>query len=417
MSRTIFDTTQNGADYQMTVNGLSVGLNMPEALKTSGTGETEFVHSLPPYRPRRAYLVDEYPACPASWLRSSGRIKSYFVPVLPDAGLWLDFNGCASHASNTAIVVSVQGVNAVTGLPCKDAQLEQYRDECPKHKKPFGPDRLCTECNFKWPKQNYLASTGTPYGSLWLDGFRAEDGKVRQYVFTEQKVRGVAKAIIGEDRVFALGISFFLSKEPKPPRTASPLRSFHGMSFAPGVDTEMLDMSAHDGLKGLCGDNVVTSWGASITNSCDMDLGSKSVMYSANLDDMKSEPPPVKIGAKKSMMKSTAGGSSGSNMMAKKSARTLSANFMSSTLSAPASAAPIQKLAAVKQLEVAAGARINQQVCDDPNDLEYWQKEPEGLIIINYCTQEDALKIIAAGKIDLSGHKDGFLQNVPKGNP
>ena len=75
----------------MTINGLSVGLNLPEALHSKGEGEEELTHGLPPYRPRRAYLVDEYPACPDSWLRSSGRIKSYFVPIMADTGLWLDF--------------------------------------------------------------------------------------------------------------------------------------------------------------------------------------------------------------------------------------------------------------------------------------------------------------------------------------
>ena len=78
---------------------------------------------------------------------------------------------------------------------------------------------------------------------------------------------------------------------------------------------------------------------------------------------------------------------------------------------------PVKRLASVKQLEIAAGARINQHVYDDPNDLDFWQKEPEGLIVINYCTQAEAEEIIKAGKVDLSGNKEGFLQNVPVGNP
>ena len=95
----------------------------------------------------------------------------------------------------------------------------------------------------------------------------------------------------------------------------------------------------------------------------------------------------------------------------------LSAMPKSSSLDTPVTAAAFHKLAAVKQMEIAAGARIDQQVHDDPNDLEFWQKEPEGLIAINYCTQQEALAIIRAGKVDVSGSPDGFLQNIPKGNP
>jgi len=418
-----FDTTINDTTHWMRIGAgpvaLGVGLNMPEALHSQGEGDAELAQALPPYRPRRAYLVDEYPACPDSWMRSTGRIKSYFAPVMENHGLWLDFNTCAHHPNHTAIVVSVQGVNAVTGLPCKDAQLEQYRDACPKHKEPFGPDRLCKKCGYRWPKQNYLSSTGTPHGHLWLDGFRAEDGKVRQYVFTEQKLRSVAKAIIGEDRVFALGISFFLSKEPRPVAAPTVLRGYHGvkMNFcagaddigeigaieadtcsfgdmppSPGVSINTLDMSTTHSY------NVTTDWGGGAKGLCGPS-GAKG-MSAGGMMNMS-----AKMSA--STEKYFAGAP------AKK--RFLSAMPKSAPISAAAFAG--KKLTDVKKLEIAAGARIDQQVFDDPNDLEFWQKEPEGLIVINYCTQSEALKIIRAGKVDVSGNKEGFLQNVPKGNP
>jgi hypothetical protein len=414
-----FDTTVNSTDYLMTINGLSVGLNLPEALHSKGEGEEELTHGLPPYRPRRAYLVDEYPACPDSWLRSSGRIKSCFVPIMADTGLWLDFNACSRHANHTAIVISVQGINAVTGLPCKDAQLEQYKDQCPKHKEPFGPDRLCKKCNFKWPKQNYLSSTGTPYGALWLDGFRAEDGKVRQYVFTEQKLRSVAKAIIGEDRVFALGISYFLSKEPRPVTAPSVTRGYHGI--------KMNYLAGGDEIGAIEGD---TSIEADTCSFGDMPLNSDTSVNTADMSsvhvyNMSMGTPTASLGSSGSKGMSAGKLYSGSlnantrkysgGTLAKK--HFLSAMPKSSSLDAPVTTAAFHKLAAVKQMEIAAGARIDQQVHDDPNDLEFWQKEPEGLIVINYCTQSEAMKIIRAGKVDVSGSKEGFLQNVPKGNP
>lgn len=358
----------HGNDYLMTVNNLSVGLNMPAALKG------EAMHQLPPYHRRRAFLVDEYPACPESWMRSSGRIKSYFVAVIPGNGLWLDFNPNAGHTNHQAIVISVQGVNAITGLPCKDPQLEQYRDECPKHKTAFGADRLCKECGFKWPKQNYLSSTGQPTGQLWLDGFRAEDGVIRQYVFSEQAVRGVANAIIGEERVFALGISFFLSQQPRPqePRTLGRgIASAGMMNYCGGIETKMMDMSLDD-----CGGDISYTASASMSKSLCSDSGAKGLTK----------------GSSGLMSRSRSFGSSLSSLMH----------------------APVPQ---VKKLEVAAGAKIDQRIYDDPNGLEFWQKEPEGLVVINYCTEEDARRIIEAGKVDVKGSPEGFLTNVPVGNP
>lgn len=370
----MFNVNANTHDYLMTVNNLSVGLNMPPALKSVGSGDNEVAHSLPPYRPRRAFLVDEYPACPENWMRSSGRTKSYFVPILEDHGLWLDFNACARHTNNVGIVISVQGVNAITGLPCKDAALEQYMDKCPKHGDPFGPDRHCKKCNFNWPRQNYLPSSTTSEGMLWLDGFRAEDGKVRQYVFTAQAMRGVANAIIGKERVFALGISFFLTKQPKPPRPEPQVRAFYCAS-AP---------SASLGSKSL----LSYSGGEDMEVSCSVDMMSMEKSYTASVEHTKGI--------------TTRGPTKGGRLMS-------AGGLMSASV-------PLRSVA-VKQLEIAAGARINQRVADDTLSLDDYQKEPDGLIVINYCTEEDAKKIIDAGKVDVKGSPEGFLQKVPTGNP
>ncbi len=411
-----FDT-YNNAEYLMTANNMAVGLNMPPALKSIGSGANEIAQGLPPHAPRRAFLVDEYPACPANWMRSSGRTKSYFVPIKVNHGLWLDFNMSLHRvAQDVAIVVSAQGVNAITGLPARDPQLEQFLDVCPKHKEAFGPDRLCTKCGFKWPKCNYLSSTGQPLGSLWIDGFRAEDGIIRQYVFTEDHARSVAKAIVGEDRVFALGISYFLSKTNRvQPTLSRPLGH-------PGVYSSIQDQSYSKGL-GLtsCVENydgpIACASGPSASNLApDMTHFLGNISKSANVTT--------------SWGHSTASASKGSSSdkgVQKLSARLAQDDAKGSLLNAPSAskgrlmASTAQYCAntvAVKKVEIAAGAKVNQRFYDDPNSLDYWQAEPTALIVINYCTEEDAERIIAAGKVDLSGHPEGFLQQVPSvGNP
>ena len=66
-----------------------------------------------------------------------------------------------------------------------------------------------------------------------------------------------------------------------------------------------------------------------------------------------------------------------------------------------------------QKLEVGAGAKINQNIYDDPNDLDFWKEEAEGVICINYCSEEDVEKILEAGKISLEGHSEGFLKDIP----
>lgn len=364
----------------MTVNRLSVGFNLPAAIHDDG-----HTHNLPPYAGRRAFLVDEYEACPDNWLRSSGRTMSYFVPVKAGHGMWLDFNRCLNDvAQHVAVVVSAQGINAVTGLPCKDATLEQYLDKCPRHLDEFGPERLCKKCGYKFPKQCYLATTGTPEGSFWLDGFRTKDGTVRQYIFTEEEMRGVAANIIGKDRVFALGISFFLGKETRPQpviHRRQLMDSGPKLSFCPGNDDQPIGSSS-----------INSFYAASTLDS----VSDESITYGCSLTKSMSD-----VGAKGSKGPQGVAGLPGESRMLGSYKVTRGA--------------PRAKMS-VKQMEIAAGAKINQHVYDDPMKLDYWQDEPEGLIVINYCSEEEAQKIIEAGKTDLSGNQEGFLKDIPVGN-
>jgi len=193
--------------------------NMPEKIKSEFNSEEEMAHFLPPYAPADVYPVDEYEACPTNWMNGSDVTSSYFVGVKEDHGMWLDFNECFYHTHDVAVVISIQGINPITGQKMvaeKALKLEQYHKKCPIHKVNFKQDRYCEKCGFKWPGQNYLSTTGTPEMMMWLDGFRTPEGKVRQYIFTEDKMRGVANQLIGEARVFAIGIAYYLSKHKKP---------------------------------------------------------------------------------------------------------------------------------------------------------------------------------------------------------
>lgn len=358
-------------NYLMYCNGFSCGLNTPNALH----GEETF--SLPPYAQRTPYLVDEYPACPTNWVRSEGRTKSYFVAVNEGKGMWLDFNENAiDKTHHVAIVISIQGVNPITGLPCKDASLEQYIDECPKHKIKFGPDRYCEKCGFKWPKQNYICTTGTPNGLLWLDGFKTAEGVVRQYILTAEKIKGVASNIIGKDRVFAIGVSFFLSKDKKPDNASKIYRDNSIQHF--------MTFDYH---------SIPNSWDTgSIPNSWDTHIISTSACASASAYSQSVE------------VKSLS------------SQGNTNCRYISNSETKPTKGILRSGHVSTKKLEVAAGAKIEQLVYSDPEKLDYWQNEPEAIICVNYCTEEDATKIIEAGHSPINSHPEGFLKDIPVGN-
>jgi hypothetical protein len=110
----------------------------------------------------------------------------------------LDFNRNSENSHDVAVVISAQGINAITGKKTDSFDLEQFAGGT--------------------PPQNYLCSTGSPHGGFWLDGFMAADGVVRQWVFTEDLVRGVARNLIGDQAVQAIGLAFYKSRARKPHR-------------------------------------------------------------------------------------------------------------------------------------------------------------------------------------------------------
>lgn len=420
--------------YLMKSNGMFCGFNAPEALKSEKDGEKEKEHGLPPYSRRRSFLVDKYPACPTNWMKTEGSLASFFTTVEHDFGMWLDFNDNAAHTHEVAMVVSIQGVNPVTGMPCEDAQLEQYVEKCPKHDKPFGPERLCSDCGYKWPKQNYIATTGTPRGHLWLDGFRSADGVVRQYILTEEKMKGVATNIIGKERVYAIGVSFFLSKEEKPQpvyatRSSSGWQNrasdYFDETFAIGgssIGTSMYRMALGDAFgpsagaagaeedgsgdwREICDDDNSTVE----TNSLDVTKGSDKVQQASytgglNSDERKRS---KRISSLSKMSKSA------------KSSTKISTQgivFGQPQFLSPMHTPTVFNEVGVKKVEVGAGASIAQFVYDDPKDLDFWKDKPESIICINYCTELEGAEIVSQGSVDLSGDKEGYLQDIPVGN-
>lgn len=215
--------TQPRALSTMSINGLSCEVHMPVAQKSRFEGRQEVARGLSPRQLVSVYRVDDFPGCPESWSRSdpSKNLASFFFCAKVGHMVWFDFNGNGRHPHHVAALISAQGVNGIDGRHVTyPLELAQYKHNCPKHGQPFSGDRYCAACGYAWPPQNYIANT-TCGGQFWRDGFR-DEGQTREFVFTEEKERGVAANLIGEARTEAFGIALYVSKEPKPqPRYAT----------------------------------------------------------------------------------------------------------------------------------------------------------------------------------------------------
>jgi hypothetical protein len=368
-----FERGRYSNDGTMSVNGLSVVLNMPPALKQRFVGGKEVAQELPPYNVRPAFKVDDYEAAPANWMRGGPDAASFFVPVREGHGLWLDFNANHAHTHHVAVVISVQGINTISGLEAHDPFLEQYRERCPKHDKPLGEGRFCEECGYMWNPQNYLAGNATPRGMFWLDGFWAEDGVTRQYILTEDELRGVASQVIGDKAVFAIGIAFFLSKEPKPVPKIPDIMRFRGAigthhflgSVAKGggvaYGLPIDELGVHKAIGGYDDEPVAMA---------------EALMSVGEVEDDRSL-----------LMESTG------------EDRTF------------------EEAIEEKSLHVGAGAKIDQKIHQDPEKLSFWQPRPAGIVYINYVGEATARMILSKGKKDRTAGGEGWMNGLEVGNP
>ena len=375
--------------YIMKSNGIYASLNMPEAYKSQlGEDETETsIGRLPPYNRRQAFLVDEYPSCPSNWMRSTNVLSSYFVPVQNGHAMWLDFNHNDTNTHHVAVVISIQGINPLTGLPVETPRLEQYVNNCPKCDTELKHDRLCPKCDMKYPKQNYLCTNATPNGFFWIDGFRMANGIISQYIFSEETMRGVASNLIGKNKVYAIGLTFFLSKEAKPLVNQVRGGHFNYLVTSAWNNNAFLDIKYKSAI-----DNPNVGFGTSAggytTNTLTTD-NTRCEYYSCD-----------SINIVDNVI----------DMDGYRQLKSLEANTISK------SQCKTQEVSISKKMEIGAGAQINQQIYDDPEKLDYWREDIEAMICINYCSEQDADNIVKNGKVSIDGNSKGFLKNIQTGN-
>jgi len=393
---------------------LKCSLNMPLKWQEDYNGrDKDNRNNLPEYAPVSIYTVDEYPTCPNNWMHGSDISSSYFGGLKEDWAIWLDFNECFNHTYDVAVVLSVQGINPVTGqtmIGDNPLRLEQYHKICPIHSVDFKQDYFCEECGFKWPGQNYLSTTGTPFGMFWLDGFRTSDGNVRQYIITAEKMRGVAAQVMDspEKRVFAIGMAFYLSKKKKPEQPKFKKKRIKKYKSSDSSYNSSITWTQpsffspmHSGLN-----RNMSSSSSTISSSCSRKNVNPDVIDSRYDRSVYQLGPNL---TESQLAEIDAAVAAGKNV---ERFYTLNKNAFKQNLIIEEGGI-VEPVIPVKKLEVGAGALVNQLVYDDPKNIKYWEEKPAGMIYINYCDEITLKKILNNGK--RADKKDGFMQGIQVG--
>jgi hypothetical protein len=389
------------------------------------------VHALPPGHSVPVYPIDALPGCPEDWVRGQG---SYVCPVAPDWGLWFDWT--MNDHLNTSILSSVKGMNPITGQKMEGLKLNQFKEKCPVHDIPFkGDERFCEKCDYRWPSQNYIASPNV----LWQDGFRQPDGSVRQFFFTEDEERDVASAVIGEkNTVPAFGFAFFEPKVRREQPRASMSRGMKG-----GYGDSMLSFTQVAGSFGSVGTKSAGTgeWKCSVSSQ-------SQSQHISNL-------------SKSKMMRLCSDGSKGiyedicdSDEVSPQSLMTFCSNAAAPGACAPAAAEELEheektsggivlndcappgsydkyerdilRSATVQSLRgaspgenakvaVGAGARIQQELRDDPLGIKDWKDEPSAIVRLYFVFEKKFARIMEKGVLDLKGDDSGYLKGVKVG--
>lgn len=343
-------------------------------------------HALPPGEHVPVYPVDALPGCPEDWMRGQG---SYVCPVAPDWGLW--FNFTQNDAHSTAVLMSVKGMNPITGQKLEGLGLEKYQSKCPVHNIDFKGELFCEKCNYKWPPQSFVSYPNT----LWWDGFRQPDGTVRQFFFSEDEKRDIASAVIGkQNTVPAFGFAFYQTKEPRFKMSRGMTRggNMKYKSSGPGGQSVGFSSlsSAVYGISYNANTNS-TNYAAkeqSLTSSL-MDFS--GVEPCSAMPDMgfDSDEPSVLCFSPEPEVKT-------SSVL-----RGMQVNCT--------------KRVEKKDVAVGAGAQIQQDLLSDSLELEKWKKEPTAIIRLYFVFREEFGQIIGKGLLDLEGKKQGYLDGLPVG--
>ena len=347
-----------------TMNYKGFKAQIMKAPRLIGEGE----HNLPSGSAIDIFPVDAFENPLTNWLSGPG---NYVVPVDSDWGLW--FNWTYNDESNTAVLLSIKGMNPITGQRSNGFTLERYEEKCPVHNENFKDGLFCEKCNFKWPKQNYVSYPN----KLWWDGFRTADGKVRQFFFTEDLSKSIPELVIGkEDTIPAFGFAFFKPKI----RRETQAKMFKGSIISPnmiqfGPNTiYMNSIDYHD-----CTGNAPLTCCETKTSSNVFNNALKKRSISKDFLHL------------------------------------FQPEFESDTCNLPLDSVDFKLQKKTTEVGVGAGAIIKQDLDVDPLKITDWEEQPSSVMRLYFIFEDQFEEIQSKGMKDLIGEAEGYLSNLPVG--
>jgi hypothetical protein len=359
-----------------------------KARRLTGNGP----HGLPPGNPVDVFPVDAFEQPLSSWIAGPG---NYVVPVDPDWGLWFDWTD--NDWTNTAVLLSIKGMNPITGQRTNGFMLERYKERCPIHDEPFKDGLFCEKCNFKWPDQNYV----TYPNKLWWDGFRTADGKVRQFFFTEDLAKSVPELVIGkEDTVPAFGFAFYRPKTLREVINQKHLNVTHQSPIYFG--STKCSSSVQDSCFALYSTKSTTKsaqrFGAVLKKSSWLPITDGPATESVYFSNATA----CAAGGSAVNLDSTRGG----NIIIPESHQVPDVQYR---------AADFEHKPRTTEVGVGAGAEILQSLTVDPLNVSDWKDKPDSVMRLFFVFVDQFNAIKEKGMKDLTGELEGFLSGLPVG--
>lgn len=348
-------------------------------------GDSNF--GLPPGQPIDAYPVDVFIKIPENWMKGPG---IFVVPVKKNKGLWFNFR--QNSEINTAVIMTVKGCNPITGLQTSGFHLEKYEKSCPKHGCDFLAERFCPECNYKWPDRNFLS--GDP---LWWDVWKTSDGIGRQFYFTEDELKDIATHKIGsENTVPAFGFAFYSPKERRPEK--EPARVFGASLIYGNKDYKTWEqLYTYNGFYTSSGSDSGACYldGLALNNVSTQDTKA----FYCSSSNVSFKEPDIKASQNRGLSKSL-------NLGTISCKSFIPQNNMNE---------PVKKSNQIKEVSIAAGAKIAQDLPSDSYSIDTWRDAPDAVMTVYFVFQEKFEELKAGGIRDFKGVKEGMLEGLPVG--
>lgn len=328
-----------------------------------------------------------YYVCPESWVKPEDNSEFFFFECKEGQHLSFDFNEYFNNEKDIAIMMSIEGVNPLTGQEQTDFTLKKYK-KCPIHNASFLENNFCPKCKYSWTSQNYIATSSAPKGKLDLKGYRLPNNKVRKFKIIKDSEKSVSDQILKKNKYrYSIKIALFESRFTKEAKNDLDVdleksgvywRLYQPSDFPsdsscwPQIGENGTDIrywQSYDTVSLSSNDlnTNLNNFYVSINNANDNNSFKNQRFESARILDLEDDDVFRELSTQYSLEENP--------------------------------------------LYIGAGRKIQQEFYEDENDLIYWNEKPSSIVYLNFSDSEVINKILKTKYEEIN---EGFLANVQK---